>query len=203
MVAFNMDSTLIKNRNSWNSVMNALSRNPYFNINYNFNYLYSNLNNKININMDNFELNDIIINSFNYEEVHEGIDDTVSLLHENGIKAIIITTGVKQYAELLSKQYRFDGYVGNEIKSIGGRIKFIQNVDPLKKGLMLNKMRMRLGYKKNNVISIGSSIMDLSMKSSSGKFIAFNPDSNDIKRYADVVIESDNVYDIFNRKIIA
>lgn len=203
MVAFNMEGTLIKNRNSWNSVMNALSQNPYFNINYSFNYLYSNLNNKININMNNNELNDIIINSFNYQAIYEGIDDTIDLLHQNGIKAIIITTGVKQYAKLMSKQYSFDGYIGNEIKSVNGKIKFIQNIDPLKKGAILNKIRMKRGYRKDNILSIGSSIMDLSMKSSSGKFIAFNPDSNEVKRCADLEVESNSVYDIFNLKMIA
>jgi len=204
LVAFSMEGTLLKNKNTWNRVMGKLSRNPYYNIIYNFEYLYDNLNGKISTKMSNSTLDRIIDDSFDYMDLYNGIEDTIRILHQNGVKAAIITAGVKNYADIIAREFNFDYSIGNEIKVISGRIKFIKNVDLIRKEIILNKLRIKNGIRREDIISVGSSLQDISMKNASGKFIAFNPSAVEVIRAADKIIDgSESVLDILNEKITA
>ncbi len=198
MIALNMEGILLKNRNSWNNLMNKLSKNPYYNIRYSFGYLYDNMNNKLNINVDNNKFDKIVRDSFDYTEVYDGIDEFISILHRNNIYVTIITEGIKQYADILASEYNFDYYIANEIKVVNEKLRFIKNVDPLRKDIALNSVENKFGLKPENVITIGSSMTDASMKYGSKYFIAFNPEYNDVKKYAVKTFESDSILDILN-----
>lgn len=201
MVALNMEGILLRSRNSWNNLMNKLSKNSYYNIRYSFEYLYDNMNNKLKVSINNNEFDKIIKDSFDYSDINDGIDDFVSILHRNNIYVSIITEGVKQYADILASDYNFDYYIANEAKIVNGKIRFIKNVDPLRKDIALNKIKNEFNIKSENIMTIGSSIADASMKYNSKYFMAFNPEYNDIKKYATKTFESDNVSDILNIKI--
>ncbi|KQB36153.1 hypothetical protein AOG55_04780 [Acidiplasma cupricumulans] len=204
LVAFSMEGTLLKNKNTWNRVMSKLSRNPYYNIIYNFDYLYDNLNNKINVSINNTAFNKLIDESFDYMDLYDGIDDTIKILHQNGIKAAIITAGVKNYADIIAREFKFDYSIANEMKIISGKIRFIKNVDSIRKEIILNKLRIKNGFKRDDIISVGSSLQDISMKNVSGKFIAFNPSAVEVIRVADKIIDgSESLLDILNEPINA
>ncbi len=202
MIALNMEGILLKNRNSWNNLMNKLSKNPYYNIRYSFGYLYDNMNNKLNINVDNNKFDKIVRDSFDYTEVYDGIDEFISILHRNNIYVTIITEGIKQYADILASEYNFDYYIANEIKIVNEKLRFIKNVDPLRKDIALNSVENKFGLKPENVITIGSSMTDASMKYGSKYFIAFNPEYNDVKKYAMKTFESDSILDILNVNLV-
>ncbi len=201
MVALNMEGILLKNRNSWNNLMNKLSKNSYYNIRYSFEYLYDNMNNKISMNISNNEFDKIIRDSFDYTDLYDGIDKFVSILHRNNIYAVIITEGVEQYADIIASQYNFDYYIANEAKIINGKLRLIKNVDPLRKDIALNYARNRFGLRPENIVTVGSSMSDATMMYGSKYLIAFNPEYMDVKRYAVKTFESEDISDILNIKI--
>ena len=202
MIALNMEGILLKNRNSWNNLMNKLSKNSYYNIRYNFEYLYDNMNNKLNINAGNNKLDKIVRDSFDYTDIYDGINEFVSILHRNNIYVTIITEGIKQYADILASEYNFDYYIANEIRIVNEKLRFIKNVDPLRKDIALNSVENKFGLKPENVITVGSSMTDASMKYGSKYFIAFNPEYNDVKKYAMKTFESDSILDILNVNLV-
>ncbi len=195
LMVFDMDGVLLKNRNSWDVIINRAIKNNNYNdydrMEYTFDYIYKN---NIPENYYN-NLKDYNIKKYlNINDMSDNINDTVEYLKSKNIKTAIVSAGSHCFAEYLSDLFGMDYFIGNKI-DINKKI-FIKNVDPAYKDKNIKFIQKKFNVKMENTISIGDSFYDLSMKRSSKYFIAFNPSNIEMIKYSDFVVKSNNLYDV-------
>ncbi len=130
-----------------------------------------------------------------------GIQETVACLADNGIKCVIISGGIDLAAEMLTKEFGFDGYVADELCAYeDGRLtgEGKMNVDLRDKGINVRQFIEKYGTAKERTVSVGNSFTDIGMFKASGLSIAFNPTDPYTSEAADLTIESDNISDILD-----
>ncbi len=195
LMVFDMDGVLLKNRNSWDVIINRAIKNNNYNdynrMEYTFDYIYKN---NIPENYYN-NLKDYNIKKYlNINDMSDNINNTVEYLKSKNIKTAIVSAGSHCFAEYLSDLFGMDYFIGNKI-DINKKI-FIKNVDPAYKDKNIKFIQKKFNVKMENTISIGDSFYDLSMKRSSKYFIAFNPSNIEMMKYSDFVVKSNNLYDV-------
>ncbi len=193
LMAFDMDGVLLKNRNSWDVIMNSvygIEKNDDKMV-YTFEYLYEN---NIHESIYAYISESLIKKCFKLNNLSENVYRTMQVLKSRGIKTAIVSAGSSVFANYLKDIFDFDYAVGNEI-DYRNKI-FVKKVDPLKKDINIRDIQKKFGYTMENTISVGDSIMDLSMKKESKYFVAFNPSNKEMLKSSDFVVNSQNLYDI-------
>ncbi len=195
LMVFDMDGVLLKNRNSWDVIINKAIKNNYYNdydrMEYTFNYIYEN-----NVPENYYKyLNEYNIKKYlNINDLSENANRTVDYLKSKKIKTAIVSAGSHCFAEYLSDLFGIDYFIGNMVNT--DKKTFIKNVDPLYKDENIKIIQKKFNVKKENTISIGDSFYDLSMKRASKYFIAFNPSNSEMLKHSDFIVNSNNLYDI-------
>lgn len=131
----------------------------------------------------------------------EGIQETIACLADNGIRCVIISGGIDLAAEMLAKEFGFDGYIADELCAYeDGRLtgEGKMNVDLRDKGINVRQFIEKYGTTKERTVSVGNSFTDIGMFKASGLSIAFNPTDPYTSEAADLTIESDNIADILD-----
>ncbi|MCY0852202.1 MAG: HAD family phosphatase [Thermoplasma acidophilum] len=182
LIAFDMDGVILKNRNSWEKALAGI-----YGAGGNRNYAFQSISRhgkKFHV-PPGLDLRSYIENSFDVKDITYDFHLMADFLSYTGIKSVIISAGVINYARKLSEIYRLDDYVANGVVDYRGELKFIRHVDPARKDLNLDLYLKKFGLKKSEAISIGDSLADYSMRKSSAFFIAFNPSDARLSALAD------------------
>jgi phosphoserine phosphatase len=196
LVAFDMDGVLLKNRNSWDVIMNRAMRKHRIEgkMVYTFDYLQRNgVPDHLYENLTETKIRTYI----NLNDMMANVMRTLEYLRERKIKTAIVSAGSHVFAGYIADLMGMDYYIGNEVDIIAH--KFIKNVDPAKKDLNVSAIQTLLGVSPEETVSVGDSFMDLSMKRKSRYFVAFNPASYRTLEHSDFTVESTNLYDIISR----
>jgi len=195
LVVFDMDGVLLKNRNSWDVIINKAIKNNYYNdydrMEYTFNYIYEN-----NVPENYYKyLNEYNIKKYlNINDLSENVNGTINYLKSKKIKTAIVSAGSHCFAEYLSDLFGMDYFIGNMVNT--GKKIFVKNVDPLYKDENIKSIQKKFNVRKDETISIGDSFYDLSMKRASKYFVAFNPSNSEMLKHSDFIVNSNNLYDI-------
>ncbi len=130
-----------------------------------------------------------------------GIQETIACLKDCGIRSYIVSGGIDLAAEMLAKEFGFDGFVAdhictNEDGSLTGEGKMV--VDLSDKGKSVRPIIEKFGTTKERTASIGNSFTDIKMFESTGMSIAFNPSDPYTEEAATYVVKSENISDVLD-----
>ncbi len=130
-----------------------------------------------------------------------GIQETVACLNDCRIKSYIVSGGIDMAAEMLAKEFGFDGYVADHIcTDENGRLtgEGVMIVDLADKGKSVRPLIEKFGTTKERTVSIGNSFTDIKMFESTGMSIAFNPSDPYTEEAATYVVKSENISDVLD-----
>jgi phosphoserine phosphatase len=142
---------------------------------------------------------DAIIDALRDIPLINGIRKTVETLSANGIRSVIVSGGIDKAAEMISKEFGFDGYEANTILTYpDGRLtgEGKVNVDLTDKGIVTRKFMDTFGVRKDETAAVGNSFTDVEMMNAAGFAIAFNPIDDEVVKASDIVIRSRDISDI-------
>ena len=196
LVVFDMDGVLLKNRNSWDVIMNRCmkKRNLRENMVYTFDYIHrKGIPDHLYSNLTESRIKSYI----NLNDMSSNVLRTIEYLRERKIKTAIVSAGSHVFAGYISELMGIDYYIGNEV-DVNGH-KFIKNVDPAKKDVNVDLIQSKFKILPGETVSVGDSSMDLSMRKKSKYFVAFNPSNYRTLQYSDFTVESTNLYDIIDK----
>lgn len=145
-------------------------------------------------------LNDIA-RTFRDMPLIDGIQETVACLRDNGIRSVIISGGIDLAADMLVKEFGFDGFIADELCAYeDGRLtgEGKMNVDLRDKGVEVKRFIEMYGTTTERTVSVGNSFTDIPMFKNSGLSIAFNPTDPYTSDAADHTIVSENISDILD-----
>ncbi|KQB35385.1 HAD family hydrolase [Acidiplasma cupricumulans] len=193
LIVFDMDGVLLKNRNSWDVLIDKISGNKIKRdkMIYTFDYLYRH---NIPAHLYNSLRSGNMARYLNLNDISPNLHMTMEEIKKMGIKTAIVSAGVHEFAEYLGTMYGFDYAIGNQIDT--ENMKIVKNVDPLKKDYNVRLIQKTFGIDKDETLSVGDSFMDLSMKRASRYFIAFNPSNVEMLKYSDFSVKSNNLFEI-------
>ena len=196
LVVFDMDGVLLKNRNSWDVIMNKCMKKHVMGSRmvYTFDYIHKNgVPDRLYQNLTESKIKTYL----NLNDMTSNVLRTVDYLRQRKIKTAIVSAGSHIFAGYISDLMGIDYYIGNEVEV--NEHKFVKNVDPARKDINVESIQHDLGILPEETVSVGDSFMDLSMKRKSKYFVAFNPASYRTLEYSDFTVESTNLYDIVDK----
>ncbi len=199
LMVFDMDGVLLKNRNSWDVIINrSMHRtNSGTGMKYTFDYIYKNgLPHDLYKNLTEAKIRTYI----NLNDVSSNVLRTIEYLKGRKVKTAIVSAGSHVFAEYLSQLFGIDDYIGNEVNTTSHS--FIKNVDPAEKDINVNALQARYGISPVETVSVGDSYMDLSMKRKSKYFVAFNPGTGKLADASDFTVNSTNLYEIIEKMAV-
>ena len=207
LAIFDMDGTLTSVRSSWWYILNELgrdneeARNAFVNGEIDEQeFMRRDLAQWLDA-MPGMTLKDVIKMMRNLPLV-SGIQETVAMLHYNGIKCVICSGGISVAAKMIADEFGFDDYLADDLEvDEEGRLtgNGIANVDLRDKGASALKLMEKFGATKERTIAIGDSFGDISMFDVTGMSIAFNPKDMELTgARADHVVFSDNISEILD-----
>ncbi|WP_297216148.1 hypothetical protein [Thermoplasma sp.] len=182
LIALDMDGVILKNRNSWELALSGI-----YGVGGNRKYSFQSISKhgkKFSVPLG-LDIKSHLDQSFDVADVTYDFQRMSDFLSDTGIKSVIISAGVVNFARKVSEMYHIDGYVANDVMEVGRELKFVKNVDPARKDLNLKTYLRKFSVKESETISIGDSIADFSMKKCSSFFIAFNPLDSVLSSMAD------------------
>ncbi len=121
-----------------------------------------------------------------------GAAATVSELKGAGIMTAIVSAGIDLLAKRIARNLDIDFCLANGFAKHGdGRLsgQGILRVRLMDKGDAVSEAADALGAAKGEVVAVGNSRYDISMFRRSGKGIAFCPADEEVRKYADAVVE--------------
>jgi len=128
-----------------------------------------------------------------------GIKDTVSALHQRGVRCVIVSGGLDMAARRIAEENGFDDHIANSLACDDrGRLtgEGVLRVELTNKRRALQRFQESFGVSEERTVAIGNSFVDVSMFGASGLSIAFNPIDDEVQRNADVVLRSRNLTDV-------
>lgn len=131
--------------------------------------------------------------------VIDGIAETVDALHRHGARAVIVSGGLDLTAGRIAERYGFDAYLANGVEcDPAGALtgEGVLRVDLTNKGKALRHFQEAYGIEDARTVAIGNSFVDVSMFSSSGLSIAFNPIDDLVQKNADVVVRARDLREV-------
>lgn len=142
-----------------------------------------------------------IINALHDIPLMNGIQETIATLSHNGIKSVIVSGGIDVAAEMIAREYGFDGHAANSILTypdgkLTGEGKV--NVDLTDKGIVTGEFMKKYGASKEETVAVGNSYTDVKMLNAAGLAIAFEPIDEAVISASDHVIRSKNLSDILD-----
>ena len=121
---------------------------------------------------------DDIMRCYSGVELMEGAREVVAELQRRGVYVAIVSSGVDVFVGAIASMLKVDDWVANgfEWDDDGFLIRGLPTrVLTHSKGLMVEKLARINGFKMNEIISVGDSGTDLSMRVENSAFIGFNP----------------------------
>lgn len=131
--------------------------------------------------------------------VTPGIRETVSTLHSHGMRCVIVSGGLDMAAKRIAEANDFDDHIANSLAcDENGHLtgEGVLRVELTNKRRALERFQERYGVPAERTVAIGNSFVDVSMFSSSGLSIAFNPIDETVEKSADVVLRSRDLRDV-------
>ena len=126
-------------------------------------------------------------------DVHliKGAKECIGYLKKKDIKTAIVSAGLDILAERIGKELGIDYVYSNGISAdengfltgygiIGVKLKA--------KDETVKSLAKKIGIVYNNIVAVGNSCFDIPMFEMAGLGIAFNPDDDCVRKYADIVI---------------
>ncbi|HOI18362.1 MAG TPA: HAD family phosphatase [Candidatus Woesearchaeota archaeon] len=133
-------------------------------------------------------------------EYINGAKETIRILHDNGIKTAIITASSIDAAKRIQKENHIDFVWGNELIVRDGKIsgEYISRigVGREKKAIALKEICNALLIDTKEAVFVGDSEGDIEAFGEVGLAIAFQPKSELLKEFCDVIIEHDDLREI-------
>jgi len=128
-----------------------------------------------------------------------GVPETFERLENLGLRSAIVSGGLDLVAERVANKFAIGSCRSNGIEvDANGYLtgNGLSGVPLSQKGIPVIDLQESLGLKKEECVAIGNSMVDIPMFSACGLGIAFAPDDEEVRRAADVVIESRDLRDI-------
>ncbi|MFL2941336.1 MAG: HAD family hydrolase [Candidatus Poseidoniales archaeon] len=192
LVVFDMDGTLLKPRSCWAHI------HDYFGTD-NSDMLKMYIDRKISdqdfVKAD-FKLwqestedivNEDYVNKIldNIEPI-QGAKELVETLHSYNIRTAIISGGIQYLADKWAQKWKMERALANELRDDdNGSLSAKINVRGNAKGPVMEKLMREMNVKKNQVISIGDTVVDLPLFERSGYSIAVNTEDSRVIKNAD------------------
>lgn len=204
IIIFDMDGVLTEETSSWTAI------HQYFRVD-NTQNLNAYMNGKINY--KEFMRRDIATwpNKTHISQIEKvlsnlkvvpGAEETVKNLRVKGYNKIgLVSAGLDLLANKVGDRLGIDYILANGLKvDEKGYLtgEGICRVVLIRKDKVLNNLAKNLEIPLSNFIAIGDSKYDISMLKVAGLAIAFNPKDEEIKKVADVVIESNDIRKILD-----
>ncbi len=121
-----------------------------------------------------------------------GAKECIKALKEKNIKTAIVSAGLNFLAERVGKKLGVDFIYSNGLvvdKNGFLTQKGIIGVRLKAKDEVVENLAKKLGINNEDIVSVGNSCFDIPMFEVAGMGVAFNPDDDCVKKYADVVID--------------
>lgn len=183
LVAFDCDGVLVDSESSWRTLHEHFGTDN--NSNY-MSYLEGNITDQEFMQSDielwkSVQVNihrDDIFRSFQGVKLMEGARSLVSNLKERGIIVVIVSAGVDVFVGAIASLLKADDWIANGLVfSDDGWLASdgIVRVVGSKKNLVIERLMSINEISADEIISIGNSLNDLSMKIDGSHFVGFNP----------------------------
>ena len=129
-------------------------------------------------------------------KIMKGAEELMAALKERNIKTAIVSAGLDILAERVAIELGIDYVYSNGIKAdkngyLNG--KGIIDVKLKTKDETVKTLAKKLDIDSINIVAVGNSCFDIPMFEVSGLGIAFNPDDDCVRKYADIIIEEKNL----------
>lgn len=121
---------------------------------------------------------DDIFRTFSGIKLMPGAKELVNDLREKGVYVAIISAGVDLFVSTIASMLEVDDWIANgfEFDDDGWlTADGIVRLSAWDKGTVISKMLETIGCSPENLVSVGDSVMDLSMQVEGSRFIGFNP----------------------------
>ncbi|GAU78496.1 HAD family phosphatase [Fusibacter sp. 3D3] len=127
----------------------------------------------------------------------QNISETISQLHQNNIKCIVVTVGPIQVAKVVSALWGFDSYYGSEYEVLDGMFtgKITKYVNSEQKIECLKDYCSKTHIDPSECISVGDGATDIPVFKFCGKSIALNA-SEKVKKEATYWIDTSDLLEI-------
>jgi len=125
-----------------------------------------------------------------------GAKECIEQLKQKKIKTAIVSAGLNILAERVGKELGIDYIYSNGIETDDEGFltgKGIIGVKLNAKDETVKNLANRLNIDSKNIVAVGNSCFDVPMFEVAGFGVAFNPDDDCIRKYADVVIDEKNL----------
>lgn len=136
----------------------------------------------------------------NFQAYMKGIQEMFEFVREKVWISAIITGSSISVAKRVQKKFVVDHVFGNELVFKDGRVsgeyKGLVEVGRHHKARILRELCLDLGISTKEVIYIGDTYQDIPAFEEVGLSIAFNPRDEDVKKAADIVVDSDDLRDV-------
>jgi len=126
-----------------------------------------------------------------------GLGAVMDHLRKKNYRAMLVTAGPRQVADILSERYRFDDCFGSDYEVIDGRFtgRIRSHMGSLGKAKCLQRICLREGIHSEDCVAVGDSASDIGLFQSAGRSIAINF-SPELKPYATHAIRTNDLPDI-------
>lgn len=127
----------------------------------------------------------------------KNIKNVIDVLHEEGLKALVITVGPKQVAKVVHDIWDFDDYYGSNYEVVEGVFtgKILDYIGAEQKIECLQDYCQKSGIKPEECIAVGDGSTDIPVFKYCGRSIALNS-SPKVRESADYAVETDDLGDI-------
>jgi len=138
-----------------------------------------------------------LVNSLEY---NKGVKKTIEFFQNKGFKTAIVTTSSKQAAQRVQKDFDIDFIFYNELEFTGGKVrgpgKWPMGAGKSEKAGVVKRLCKDLSIQPKDCIFIGDSRSDIGAFKQAGLAIAFNPKDDEARQAADIIVESEDLFEV-------
>lgn len=206
LVAFDMDGVLTRHPSSWKFVHERLGVDNYTNLHRyrSGEILYSEfLNSDISLWTDMHPgiTRSDVMTILRDLPVRSDLEDTISSIRRQGAIAVIISGGISWLSDIICETVEFDEKYANKVDTDNDGSIVPHGtvvVEPRNKDAVLRKVQEKYHILPEETASVGDSLYDSSMFRFSEKRVAFNSNSSELDRIADVSINTGRLADLYD-----
>lgn len=205
LVAFDMDGVLTSHPSSWRFVHERLGVDNNSNL-----YRYRNgemaysefLDSDIGLWMKQHPgiTRDDVMSILRELPVRDDFSKAIRMMKDSGAKVVIISGGISWLSDILNEQVEFDAVYANIVNTDSGGLIIPHGtvvVEPRNKGRVLRSVQEKYNILPEETAAVGDSLYDSNMFRFSHKGVAFNSNSRELDRIADICIESGRLTDLY------